>query len=78
MSPGFVSGITGGFLDIAVMDAELADGLGWAMAERVNVDAPATSMIAPPIASTLRSLFRKLNKCIISIGSSKLAQVEGI
>ena len=43
--PGFVSGITGGLLLI-----ELGVGGFWAMLELVNVEAPATSKIAAPVA----------------------------
>jgi hypothetical protein len=60
--PGFVSGITGGLLLIAIGAVE---GVGLAKLELLKVETPATSKTAAPIAKTLRNLFRKVEWLII-------------
>jgi hypothetical protein len=56
--PGFVSGIAGGLLFI-VLGTELAGGGLAALLVLLNVEAPATSKIAAPVAKSLRRPFRK-------------------
>jgi hypothetical protein len=55
--PGLVSGITGGLLLITLAAVE---GVDLAKLELLNVETPATSKTAAPIAEALRTLFRKV------------------
>ena len=58
-TPGFASGITGGLLFITLF-------VVWAILELSNVEAPATTKMAAPIAKALRRASRKLELCMIS------------
>ena len=60
-TPGFASGITDGLLSITLF----VDGVVWAMLELLNVEAPATTKIAAPIAKALRRASRKLELLIM-------------
>lgn len=70
--PGFVSGIAGGLLFME-LGTELVGGGFWALLVLVNVEAPATSKIAVPVAKSLQRLLRREEYFIIDRPIVKIA-----